>query len=87
MSLPCFVLEQGAAEPVTILRERNRKRGVNIFMMKRRLVLTNEGAGHPMRRRLPPPRLPRRAADQDHDWKLFVLSFSAFFVCFYTFFI
>ena len=26
-----------------------------------------------------------RATDQDNDWKLFVLSFSAFFVCFYTF--
>ncbi|MBW4330342.1 hypothetical protein KY084_05580 [Stakelama sp. CBK3Z-3] len=26
-----------------------------------------------------------RNTDQDSDWKLFVLSFSAFFVCFYTF--
>jgi hypothetical protein len=22
--------------------------------------------------------------DDDHDWKLFLLSFAAFFVCFYT---
>jgi hypothetical protein len=55
--------------------------------MRRRLVLTNEAAGHPMRRRLPPPPRPKPRADQDHDWKLFVLSFSAFFVCFYTFFV
>jgi len=69
------------------LRELVGKHGVNIFIMRRRLVLTNEAAGHPMRRRLPPPPRPRLRADQDHDWKLFVLSFSAFFVCFYTFFV
>jgi hypothetical protein len=56
-------------------------------MMKRRLVLTNEAAGHPIRRRLPPPATPKPVKDQDQDWKLFVLSFAAFFVCFYTFFI
>jgi len=55
--------------------------------MKRRLVLTNDGAGHPLRRRLPPPPKPEPRADQDQDWKLFVLSFVAFFICFYTFFI
>jgi hypothetical protein len=54
--------------------------------MQRRLVLTNEAAGHPMRRRPPPPPQPRPRADHDSDWKLFVLSFVAFFVCFYTFF-
>jgi hypothetical protein len=54
--------------------------------MQRRLVLTNEAAGHPMRRRLPPPPQPKPRPDQDSDWKLFVLSFAAFFVCFYTFF-
>ncbi|WP_211338508.1 hypothetical protein, partial [Stakelama pacifica] len=26
-----------------------------------------------------------RATDQDQDWKLFLLSFAAFFICFYTF--
>ncbi len=40
--------------------------------------------GHPMRRRLPAPRaVPRR--EDDDDLKLFALSFTAFFVCFYTF--
>ena len=54
-------------------------------MMKRRLVLTNEAAGHPMRRQLPPPPSARKMLDQDRDWKLFLLSFTAFFTCFYTF--
>jgi hypothetical protein len=53
--------------------------------MHRRLVLTNESAGHPMRRRLPPPPASRPARNQDQDWKLFLLSFTAFFICFYTF--
>ncbi|HEX7657425.1 MAG TPA: hypothetical protein VF404_10555 [Sphingomonas sp.] len=64
---------------------RNRKRRVNVFAMQRRLVLTNEGAGHPMRRRLPPPPPLKPVKDQDQDWKLFLLSFTAFFICFYTF--
>ncbi|TCP37126.1 hypothetical protein [Sphingomonas sp. BK235] len=56
--------------------------------MDRRLVLTNEGAGHPFRRLLPPPAplapaVPRRVAARE-DAKLFLLSFSAFFTCFYT---
>jgi hypothetical protein len=67
------------------LRERDRKRGVNVGIMQRRLVLTNEAAGHPMRRRLPPPPPVAPVRNQDQDWKLFVLSFVAFFVCFYTF--
>ena len=53
--------------------------------MTRRLVLTNEGAGHPMRRTLPPPPAARARPDEDKDWKLFLLSFSAFFTCFYSF--
>jgi hypothetical protein len=53
--------------------------------MTRRLVLTNESAGHPFRRMLPPPMVAARAHDDDGDWKLFLLSFSAFFTCFYTF--
>jgi hypothetical protein len=53
--------------------------------VQRRLVLTNEAAGHPFRRRLPPPPAIVPAKDQDSDWKLFVLSFVAFFICFYTF--
>ncbi len=53
--------------------------------MNRRLVLTNEGAGHPFRRSLPPVPATRPAIDEDGDWKLFLLSFSAFFTCFYGF--
>ena len=51
--------------------------------MTRRLVLTTESARHPFRRALPPPATvaPRR---DDEDWKLFLLSFAAFFTCFYT---
>ena len=52
--------------------------------MTRRLVLTNEAAGHPFRRSLPPLAIPATRA-QDDDWKLFGLSFAAFFTCFYTF--
>lgn len=53
--------------------------------MERRLVLTHEGARHPFRRTLPPPPalavVPPRTAE---DVKLFVLSFAAFFTCFYS---
>ncbi len=52
--------------------------------MTRRLVLSTESAGHPFRRTLPPP-VVERGRDDDHDWKLFLLSFAAFFTCFYTF--
>ncbi len=52
--------------------------------MTRRLVLTNEAARHPFRASLPPPdRIVARLSD-DSDWKLFALSFAAFFTCFYT---
>lgn len=51
--------------------------------MTRPLALTNDAARHPLRRRLPPPPVPRTS--DDHDLKLFVLSFTAFFICFYTF--
>ena len=53
--------------------------------MTRRLVLTNEAARHPLRRSLPPPPRPVVRPDDDKDWKLFVLSFAAFFTCFYSF--
>lgn len=52
--------------------------------MTRRLVLTNEAASHALRRSLPPPAAMPVARDDDADWKLFLLSFGAFFVCFYT---
>jgi hypothetical protein len=51
--------------------------------MTRRLVLTNEAARHPFRASLPPPAAVAVRHD-DSDWKLFVLSFGAFFTCFYT---
>ncbi len=53
--------------------------------MKRRLVLTNEAARHPLRRTLPPPAVPTPVKNGDQDVKLFLLSFAAFFTCFYTF--
>ncbi|MDZ7280504.1 hypothetical protein KV697_01985 [Sphingomonas sanguinis] len=54
--------------------------------MKRRLVLTNEAARHPFRRTLPPAvSQRRRRQDDDQDIRLFVLSFTAFFICIYTF--
>lgn len=53
--------------------------------MRRHLVLTDEVRGHPFRRSLPIEHsVPARDAD-DGDLKLFALSFTAFFVCFYTF--
>jgi hypothetical protein len=55
--------------------------------MRRALVLTNESARHPFRRSLPPrvTALSRSDSDDDQDWKLFMLSFTAFFVSFYGF--
>ena len=53
--------------------------------MTRRLVLTHEDARHPFRRTLPPPAPVRQAKSDDADWRLFLLSFAAFFICFYTF--
>ena len=40
--------------------------------------------GHPIRAALVTPRPPRTTRD-DSDLRLFVLSFTAFFICFYTF--
>lgn len=47
-------------------------------------TLTLAPAGHPFRRSLALPnyRLPR---NEDYDLKLFVLSFTAFFICIYGF--
>ena len=62
-------------------------------MRKRALALTNESARHPFRRQLPSHVLAAAeakgthdaAASDDGDWKLFLLSFSAFFTAFYSF--
>lgn len=55
---------------------------------RRALVMTSEGARHPFRRALPPHML-RPVVDaatrDDQDWKLFMLSFVAFFTVFYSF--
>lgn len=59
--------------------------------MKRPLVLTSEHARHPFRQSLPrhvttvPREEPRRPKSSDGDWKLFVLSFLAFFTAAYSF--
>lgn len=63
--------------------------------MRRSLVLTTESARHPFRRSLPPhvlfvpkdePEVARRDGRAgDEDWKLFALSFCAFFTAFYSF--
>lgn len=63
--------------------------------MKRTLVLTHERARHPFRRSLPQhvfavvPEAAKAArapvSGDDQDWKLFVLSFVAFFTVAYTF--
>ncbi|MEJ7925460.1 hypothetical protein WG908_01670 [Sphingobium sp. AN641] len=66
-------------------------------MRNRTLVTTTESARHPFRQRLPAHVLrvvddaPRPGPtkigyyDDDKDWKLFALSFSAFFTAFYSF--
>lgn len=61
-------------------------------MRNRPLVLTTESARHPFRQRLPAHVLrvaegpvAKRRVDDDQDWKLFALSFCAFFTAFYSF--
>lgn len=64
--------------------------------MRRILVLTHDAARHPFRRNLPrhifaqtpvsAAPATRRAPDaDDKDWKLFLLSFAAFFTVAYSF--
>ena len=43
--------------------------------------------GHPFRAALPTVRAISQKREDDSDLKLFLLSYAAFFVCFYTFFI
>lgn len=64
-------------------------------MRTRPLVLTTESARHPFRQQLPrhvlrvvdpaTVREGKAAPSDDNDWKLFVLSFCAFFTAFYSF--
>ena len=43
--------------------------------------------GHPFRATLPTVRAAVRKREDESDLKLFLLSYAAFFVCFYTFFL
>lgn len=52
--------------------------------MDRTLATQTSVARHPMRRSLPPTPAKTAPREDDKDLKLFVLSFTAFFVCFYT---
>lgn len=64
-------------------------------MRTRALVLTTESARHPFRQQLRPHILrpqqedsgrgAKQARSDDDDWKLFLLSFCAFFTAFYSF--
>ena len=53
--------------------------------MQRSLALSAPGARHPFRQAVAAQRIARTRVRDEEDVKLFVLSFSAFFVCFYTF--
>ena len=53
--------------------------------MRRDAALDDRTGGHPFRKRLPKIRAAVRKREDDSDLKLFALSFTAFFVCFYTF--
>lgn len=53
--------------------------------MQRQLALTAAARRHPMRELVRHTRAVERKRRDDGDLKLFALSFTAFFVCFYTF--
>ncbi|MDR6850693.1 hypothetical protein J2Y54_000186 [Sphingomonas sp. BE123] len=53
--------------------------------MRRQLILSGASRSHPFRARLPEVRAEVRRREDAGDLKLFALSFTAFFVCFYTF--
>lgn len=53
--------------------------------MDRQLALTAASRRHPMRDLVRHTRLVERKRRDDSDVKLFALSFTAFFICFYTF--
>ena len=55
-------------------------------MKRRYLILSDEARRHPFRQSLPMQRTVE-VKSEDSDLKLFALSFTAFFVCFYTFLI
>jgi hypothetical protein len=53
--------------------------------MRRQLILTSQVRGHPIRATVRNARALERKRQDDGDLKLFVVSFTAFFVCFSTF--
>ncbi|MFL9842100.1 hypothetical protein ABS767_14100 [Sphingomonas sp. ST-64] len=53
--------------------------------MRRELILSGASRSHPFRATLPKVRAEVRRREDDSDIKLFALSFTAFFVCIYTF--
>lgn len=53
--------------------------------MRRELILTGASRSHPFRANLPHVRAQVRRREDDSDLKLFAMSFTAFFVCIYTF--
>ena len=53
--------------------------------MQRHLILAEAPRPHPIRRHVRIARAIERKRRDDSDLKLFFLSFTAFFVCFYTF--
>jgi len=53
--------------------------------MQRQLALAAPAARHPFRRSLAQVQTVERTRDDDQDLKLFALSFTAFFICIYTF--
>jgi hypothetical protein len=62
-----------------------RKRRVNLWPMQTRLALADSSRRHPFRSQMRRIAIEERRAREDSDIKLFFLSFTAFFVCFYTF--
>lgn len=55
--------------------------------MQRQFALMAPARGHPIRHQIRRAALVERKRRDDSDLKLFALSFTAFFVCFYTFLI
>ena len=53
--------------------------------MERQLLLAPAPRRHPIRQAMAQARVVERKRRDDSDVKLFALSFTAFFVCFYTF--
>ncbi|MFZ5746962.1 MAG: hypothetical protein ACOY45_04810 [Pseudomonadota bacterium] len=62
-----------------------RKRAVNLSAMNSALALAKPRHGHPFRQAYFDTRRAARARAENTDLKLFALSFTAFFICFYTF--